>query len=148
MFAAVVIFNEEVKEMQRWGYLGAFVISILGGATIIVPVPMLAVVFALAGAWETPGRWRCLAFRGRGRGDRGGDDLYDRPGAGGPSAPTKTAGSREPMKNVRLDRAPGRLALFVVTFIVNPFFYPAAFACGALRIGLRKYPYHRHRQAD
>jgi membrane protein DedA with SNARE-associated domain len=33
----------------------------------------------------------------------------------------------------------GVLALFLVTFIVNPFFYPAAFACGALRMGLKKF---------
>jgi uncharacterized membrane protein YdjX (TVP38/TMEM64 family) len=33
----------------------------------------------------------------------------------------------------------GALTLFVVTSIVNPFFYPAAFACGALRFGLKKY---------
>ena len=26
----------------------------------------------------------------------------------------------------------GAIALFLVTFIINPFFYPAAFACGAI----------------
>ena len=33
----------------------------------------------------------------------------------------------------------GAIALFAVTSVVNPFFYPAAFACGALRLGLKKY---------
>ena len=36
MFVAIIVFNEEVKEMQKWGYVGAFFISILGGATIII----------------------------------------------------------------------------------------------------------------
>jgi len=50
MAVAIVFFGEYVREeMEGYGYLGAFIISILGGATIVVPVPMLAVVFALGG---------------------------------------------------------------------------------------------------
>src|SRR4030042_1266687 len=52
MAAAIIFFDEEVKEMQHYGYIGAFFISILGGATIIIPVPMLAVVFALGGVMK------------------------------------------------------------------------------------------------
>ena len=33
----------------------------------------------------------------------------------------------------------GSLTLFVVASVVNPFFYPAALAAGALRFGLKKY---------
>lgn len=33
----------------------------------------------------------------------------------------------------------GSLTLFVVASVVNPFFYPAALAAGALRFGLRRY---------
>jgi uncharacterized membrane protein YdjX (TVP38/TMEM64 family) len=33
----------------------------------------------------------------------------------------------------------GPLVLFVVASVINPFFYPAALACGALRFGLRRY---------
>jgi membrane protein DedA with SNARE-associated domain len=36
-------------------------------------------------------------------------------------------------------RRRGALALFLVTFIMNPFFYPAAFACGALCMDLKKF---------
>ena len=49
MAFAVVYFGEWVRALEAYGYLGAFFISILGGATIIIPVPMLAVVFALGG---------------------------------------------------------------------------------------------------
>jgi len=33
----------------------------------------------------------------------------------------------------------GPLTLFIVASVVNPFFYPAALAAGALRFGLKKY---------
>ncbi len=49
MAVAVVYFWELIRTLEGYGYLGAFLISILGGATIIIPVPMLAVIFALGG---------------------------------------------------------------------------------------------------
>ena len=52
MAVAVVYFKDEIRALQHYGYLGAFLISILGGATIIIPVPMLAVVFALGGIMQ------------------------------------------------------------------------------------------------
>jgi membrane protein DedA with SNARE-associated domain len=33
----------------------------------------------------------------------------------------------------------GPITLFIVASVVNPFFYPAALAAGALHIGLKKY---------
>ena len=36
-------------------------------------------------------------------------------------------------------RRRGAITLFAVTSVVNPFFYPAAFAAGALKFGLKKY---------
>ena len=52
MAFAVVYFGEYVRALEGYGYAGAFLISILGGATIIIPVPMLAVVFALGGVMK------------------------------------------------------------------------------------------------
>ena len=43
-----VYFWEEVHQVQAYGYVGGFVISILGGITI-VPVPSLLVIFTLGG---------------------------------------------------------------------------------------------------
>src|SRR4030042_560458 len=54
MAAAIIIWDDQVKAMQQYGCLGAFFISILGGATVIIPVPMLAVVFALGGVMPFP----------------------------------------------------------------------------------------------
>ncbi len=47
MAVALVYFWEYVREFDNYGYLGAFIISVFGGATILAPVPMTPVVFAL-----------------------------------------------------------------------------------------------------
>ena len=45
--AAVVYYWEFVQALEQYGYAGAFLISLLGGATILAPIPMTPVVFAL-----------------------------------------------------------------------------------------------------
>ena len=49
----------------------------------------------------------------------------------------RTGGSRN-LRDGIIERK-GAIALFAVTFIINPFFYPAAFACGALKYGIKKF---------
>lgn len=46
---AVVIFREKLVALRGYGYLGVFVISVLGNATVLFPVPSLAVTFAGGG---------------------------------------------------------------------------------------------------
>ncbi|MEK7847884.1 MAG: VTT domain-containing protein [Chloroflexota bacterium] len=52
--AAIIYFWEQVEHLETYGYAGAFVISLLGSATIVVPVPALAVVFTLGGVLKHP----------------------------------------------------------------------------------------------
>jgi len=47
--AMVVIFREQLAALRGYGYLGVFVISVLGNATVLFPVPSLAVTFAGGG---------------------------------------------------------------------------------------------------
>lgn len=51
---AILRYWEEVAQLEKYGYLGAFVISLLSSATVIVPVPGIAVVFALGGVVKYP----------------------------------------------------------------------------------------------
>jgi membrane protein YqaA with SNARE-associated domain len=44
--AAVIIFRDELARFATYGYLGIFVISLVGNATVILPVPGLVAVFA------------------------------------------------------------------------------------------------------
>jgi len=138
MAAAIVIFDEQVKEMQQYGYIGAFFVSILGGATIIIPVPMLAIVFALGGVMPYP--W--LVAISAALGELIGALTIYMTGHGAGKALSNSKYGRIQKAYDRLcdliERR-GAITLFVVTSVVNPFFYPAAFACGALRFGLKKY---------
>ncbi len=44
--ALIVVFRDRLIELSHYGYLGVFLISLLGNATVILPVPSLAAVFA------------------------------------------------------------------------------------------------------
>ena len=47
--ASVVLFiyRDMVAEFEEWGYLGAFLISVVGNATILLPMPGLLIVIVL-----------------------------------------------------------------------------------------------------
>jgi len=138
MAMAVVYYGESVQELQRYGYLGAFLISILGGATIIIPVPMLAIVFALGGVMKYTWLVGIAAAMGE---LIGAVTIY----ITGHGAGKALNNSKHGKIQVAYDRLlslmerRGSLTLFVVAAVVNPFFYPAALAAGALRFGLKKY---------
>ncbi len=141
MAIAVIYFWEFVQKLEGYGYLGAFLISILGGATVIVPVPMLAVVFALggvakhtwligaaAGLGETLGALT-IYMTGRGMGTA----LYQ-------SYKTKRGKVQTAYERMmKLMEQRGSLTLFALAAVLSPFFYPAALAAGAMRFGIKKY---------
>jgi membrane protein YqaA with SNARE-associated domain len=135
---AVVYFGEEVSSLRQYGYVGAFFISLLGGATIIIPVPMLAIVFALGGVMHLPWLVGIAAALGE---LVGALTIY----MTGRSAGKALSHSRYGRLQAAYDRLlnlmerRGPLTLFILTSVINPFFYPAALAAGALRFGLRRY---------
>jgi len=141
MVIAVIYYKEELNSLQHWGYLGAFIISILGGATIIIPVPMLAVVFALGGAVDDP--WHvALVGLSAAMGELVGALTIYMTGHGAgrvivESRHGKIQSAYE--KLLRIMERKGPIVLFIVASVINPFFYPAALAAGALRFGLMKY---------
>ncbi len=136
MAVAVVLFWENVQKLEGYGYLGVFTISILGGATIIVPVPMLAIVFALGGVL-TP-YWVGVAA---GLGETLGALIIYMTGHGAGTALFNSNGKLQTayVRMMGLMERRGSLTLFLLSAILNPFFYPAALAAGALRFGIRKY---------
>ena len=137
MAVAVVYFWEFIHTLEGYGYLGAFLISILGGATIIIPVPMLAVIFALGGVL-TP-YWVGVAA---GLGETVGALIIYMTGHGGGAALSNIKYGKIQAAYSRLmywmERR-GSWTLFVLSAVLNPFFYPAALAAGAMRFGLRRY---------
>jgi membrane protein YqaA with SNARE-associated domain len=138
MAMAVIYYWEWVRGLEAYGYLGAFLISILGGATIIVPVPMLAVVFALGAVMK----YTWLVGIANGLGETLGALTIYMTGYGGGAAFSHSGHSRirEAYERlILLMEQRGSLVLFLLAAILNPFFYPAALAAGALRFGMRRY---------
>lgn len=138
MAGAVIYYWEFVRGLRVYGYVGAFLISILGGATIIVPVPMLAVVFALGRVMEHT--W--LVGLANGLGETLGALTIYMTGYGGGSAFFYSTHGKLRAAYERLTglmERKGSLTLFLLAAVLNPFFYPAALAAGALRFGLKRY---------
>ncbi len=138
MAGAVIYFGGFVRILEGYGYLGAFLISILGGATIIIPVPMLAVIFALGGVMKYP----MLVGAAAGLGETVGALSIYMTGYGGGVALYNSKHSKIQAAYSRLmglmERR-GSLTLFILSAVLNPFFYPAALAAGALRFGVQRY---------
>ena len=138
MAGAVIYYWEFVRGLGAYGYLGAFLISILGGATIIIPVPMLAVVFALGRVME----FTWLVGIANGLGESLGALTIYMTGYGGGAAFSHTGHNRireSYERLMRLMEQRGSIVLFLLAAILNPFFYPAALAAGALRFGVKRY---------
>jgi len=138
MAMAVIYYWEWVRALEGYGYLGAFLISILGGATIIVPVPMLAVVFALGGVMKYT--WLIGAAAGIGE-TLGALTIYMTGYGGGVALYRSKHGKIQAAyeRLMRLMERRGSITLFLLSAVLNPFFYPAALAAGALRFGVRRY---------
>lgn len=45
----VIIFSKQIANLKEFGYLGAFIITFLGNATVLIPVPVLAPLNILLG---------------------------------------------------------------------------------------------------
>ena len=138
MAFAVIYFGEWVRALKGYGYLGAFLISILGGATIIIPVPMLAIVFALGGVMK----YTWLVGLAAGLGETvGALTIYLTGYGGGRALQSSKHGfiQRSYDRLMGLMERRGSMTLFFLAAVVNPFFYPAALAAGALRFGIKKY---------
>lgn len=138
MAMAVIYYWEWVRALEGYGYLGAFFISILGGATIIIPVPMLAVVFALGGVMK----YTWLVGLAAGLGETLGALTIYITGHGAGTAIYSSKHGRLQAAYERLmglmERR-GSVTLFLLSAVINPFFYPAALAAGATEFGIRRY---------
>ena len=146
LVVAVVLRWDDIRHLQHYGYLGAFLISIFGGATIIAPIPMTPVIFALGTVTRpdfAPYLGPVFVGVAAGIGETiGGISIY-MTGYGGGTAALNGFGHSKLQKGYhwlmsRMERR-GSLVLFAVSAVVNPFFYPTAIVAGATHFKLRKY---------
>ena len=146
MAVAVILFWDDIRYLRYYGYLGAFLISVFGGATIIAPIPMTPVVFFLGTVMrpeQAPYLGPVFVGAAAGIGETiGGISIYMTGYGGGTAAINGIRHGRfQRLFAWVMDwmKRRGSLVLFVLSAVLNPFFYPAAIVAGATRFGLRKY---------
>ncbi len=142
---AVVLYWEDIQALGSYGYLGAFLIGVFGGATYIAPVPMTPIVFVLGTVLKpsfAPYLGPVFVGIAAGLGETvGGLTIYMTGYGGGVAfASSKHAKVRAIYSRILgwMERR-GTLILFIFSATLNPFFYPVAIAAGATRFGLKKY---------
>lgn len=127
----VFVFRDKFVHLENYGYLGIFLISILGNATIIFPVPVILTAF-IGGGIFNPVMVGVVAAFGAGIGELTGYLA----GFGGRVAIKK----KEKLFKVEkwMDRY-GIWALFVLAVIPNPLFDLAGIVAGATKIPVWKF---------
>jgi len=130
---AVVVYWDYVIQAQQYGYLGAFVISVFAGGTVFIPIPGVLVVFTL-GSVLNPAIVGIVS----GLGEAVGSIAIYFSGYGGRKA-ARTIGNRSFARFQDWIRRRGSLAVFAMSAILNPLFYPFTAIAGMLRFGLVKF---------
>jgi hypothetical protein len=149
--AVLFAFNwRSLEQISGYGYFGGFAVSALGGGTVFVPIPMAAVQFTLGGlmvplfgpAFLAPLFVGLISSFGE---TIGAMSIY-LAGLSGATPLSKPATGKQEGRIQRLYtrlsglmKRRGALVMFAVSAVMNPFFFPTALACGATRLGAKKY---------
>lgn len=130
---ATVYYWEYISRLGSYGYVGVFIISIMAGATIFVPIPGLLIVFTLGGILN-PAIVGALSGIGEAIGSVG---IY-LSGSGGRRIFQNTNHGLYARLSHWLKHR-GSVAVFINSAIFNPLFYPFTAIAGMLRFGLFKF---------
>jgi membrane protein YqaA with SNARE-associated domain len=128
---AIFAFRDRFAELATVGYSGIFLVSLLGNATIILPAPSLALVFAMGSALPP-----ILVGLAAGAGEALGELTGYAAGFGGQAVIEDQKGY------ARLEawmQRRGAITVFVLSLIPNPFFDLAGISAGALRYPLWRF---------
>jgi membrane protein DedA with SNARE-associated domain len=140
---SVIVLREEFDRFAKFGYLGAFLISILASATVITFIPSVPLIFALGGALNP-----FYVGLAAGAGEALGELIIYTAGRTGHAFFLKDrfieAQANKEARGIypRLQRwihARGALALFLASAIWNPFFSLISATAGATRFPAWKF---------
>ena len=123
--------RERIKELEAFGYPGIFAICFLANATVLVPAPGLAIVFAMGGIFN-PLFVGLAAGAGSGLGEITG---Y----LAGSSGQGVTENTHIYKRIFPYVQKYGPLTIFALAAIPNPLFDLAGLAAGALKMPLRTF---------
>ena len=130
----VIVFREEVTDVKGYGYLGAFLISMMSAATIIIYVPAVPVIFTLGGVLPYP----IFVGLAAGLGEAIGELTGYYAGRGGHTF-FKERFTRLYSRIERWIRTRGYLTVFVSSAIFNPLFDLIGATAGAMRFPVWKF---------
>jgi membrane protein DedA with SNARE-associated domain len=126
--------RDKAEEFAVYGYPGIFLISILANATVILPAPGIALVFA-AGAIFPP-FWVSLAA---GAGAAIGELSGYLAGFSGQAVIENADLYKRITQWMEANERYSYLAILVLAFIPNPFFDLAGIAAGALKMPISRF---------
>lgn len=127
----IVYFRDRIQQFAAYGYPGVFLISMAGNATLVLPVPSLAFVFAM-GAVLNP----ILVGLAAGVGSTLGELTGYMAGFSGRALIENRARYEQVTAWMRKN---GALTILVLSFVPNPVFDVAGMAAGALKYPLWKF---------
>ncbi len=122
---------DHIPELTNFGYIGAFIISLIGSATIIFPVPSWTIVFIMSKSLN-PVLLGIAAGLGSGIGELTGYYL----GKGGTHLLNKDKKVKQYSEYVNKY---GCLAVFVFSFLPNPVFDIIGITAGAMHMKMWKF---------
>ena len=144
----VIRFDEEIAQLQNYGYLGIFMIAFIAGSSVPTPISYLIMTFTFAGINSSYGIWHPFIVGlaggfGAGIGGtlvylfgRGGRRLF----RGVQNNPVDEAASKNLANRfVNLAQRRGSVVVFLMSAMLNPAFAPMAIAMGALRFRMFKF---------
>jgi membrane protein YqaA with SNARE-associated domain len=129
--AVIFAFRNQIAALAVIGYPGIFLVSLLGNATIVLPAPSLALVFAMGGALSP-----ILVGLVAGAGEALGELTGYLAGLGG-RAIIEDQKAFERMEAWMQKR--GSITIFLLSVLPNPLFDLAGIAAGTLRYPLWRF---------
>ena len=129
----VIVHWDFVIKAQNYGYFGVFIISVLAGGVSFIPIPGLLVVFTL-GSVINPIIVGIISGLGEAVGSIG---IYLTGYGGGGTIHHLNQKFYARFENLIQRR--GSLAVFFMSAIFNPLFYPFTAVVGLLKFGLTKF---------
>lgn len=127
----IFIFRDKFVQLEEYGYLGIFLISVLGNATVILPVPVILTAF-IGGGIFNPFIVGIVTAVGAAIGELTGYLV----GYGGKVV------IKDSKKLIKIEgwmKKHGLWVLFVLSAIPNPFFDLAGIVAGATGVPVYKY---------
>jgi len=147
-----LVYNwEYVIRFQRLGYLGLFIVTLVSGFSIPLPVPYMVFTFTLGGVLD-PALVGLASGAGLGAGGmllyltgRGGRRIFPSFNISDPADEAYSSRWARFLRRIKLPRIMkfahrrGALAVFVLSVLPNPFFTPMAISLGTMRFRFVKF---------